>query len=182
MGLGEYLERLDSRIRLSNERGYSTVAISKEKLYDILSNVADKFRVVGIWGTAAIRASYFVLGTLAVKDPNIRQLVGILIMADVITDALLPLGGIIHPDRWAQLRKFRRTSIVTVGLYKSIGYSIYIRYIYMLYGLLNSVMSIIKNFYEHLAKSLEVPIDQLAKELTEKNKKKKQDLNKRKIF
>ena len=74
MGLGEYLERLDRRIKASNGRVYSTAAApyeteageeigteNKEKLRDILSNISKQFVQFGVGATAVAHGLYPVL-------------------------------------------------------------------------------------------------------------------------
>jgi hypothetical protein len=177
MELGEYLERLDSRTRTRNGRIYSIASeennteagnSSKIVLYDILSNISEKFVKIGLWLTAAAHATYPVVGPLAVRSPYMFLLLKIIAVVDAITNVMVPLGAVIHPDRKANIKKFIRSSRVELGLYKNIGYSLYINYIYKLYGLLNSVMSIVKNIYEYLSKNINVPIDQIGKNFKEK--------------
>lgn len=108
-------------------------------------------------------------------------LLKIVAVLDVITNIMIPLGAIIHPDRTDNFKKIIRTSTVKLGLYKDIGYSIYINYIYELYNVLNSVMSTIKNIYHYLVKNPELPVDQIDEKIKDEIEK-GAELNKKKGF
>jgi hypothetical protein len=171
--LGKYLEGLDRRIITSNGRIYSTAAIPHEvqntkRLYDTLSYIAEKFMKIGGLITLAIQALYPVLSAIAIKLPSMAILLAIAGIVDVITTVMIPVGAVIHPDRTAYLKRLTRGTRVKLGLYKNIGYSIYIRYVYVLYDLLNYIMSHIKNICDYLAKNQNLSLDEMAKELTEK--------------
>jgi len=108
-------------------------------------------------------------------------LLKIVAVLDVITNVMVPLGAIIHPDRTDNFKKIIRTSTIKLGLYKDIGYSIYINYIYTLYNVLNSLMFTIKNIYHYLVKNSELPIDQIDEKI-KKDIEKEAGLNKNKSF
>jgi hypothetical protein len=145
--LGEYLEKLDSRVRSGNWKGYSTAQIpykadtseesaigssdtEKAELRERLANMSVKLVKIGAGLTVIAHAAYPILGPLAIKSPAMVPLLKIVLALDAITNIMVPLGAIIHPDRTSLLRKFIHTTKVKLGLYKSIGYSLYINYIY----------------------------------------------------
>ncbi len=170
MQIGKYLER--ENVRLVSSRGYSTAAEPSNeattKMRDLLSNISEKLITIGGGITLAAHALYPVLGPLAIRLPKVRLLLGVVAVLDAITNVMIPLGAVIHPDRWANARKIVRTTRVKLGLYRDVGYSIYINYVYKLYDLLNSIMFHIKNIYVYLVNNQDLSINEIAENLKEK--------------
>jgi hypothetical protein len=174
MSIGKYLEKINhdlakrKRRRLEIEKRYYSFIINLRNsnvdylafLSKTLKKIAIKF---GILGTSL----FYGLSFMSVYSPELLDWLKFVFIFNRINDLLFITSYAISPNRREETERLKHRLMEVLGIYRNRGYSLYIKFVYKLYDLLNAIMSFIKNldfylrssrdwrdFYENLEKHM----------------------------
>jgi len=174
MSIGKYLEKTNhdlekrKRKRLEMEKRYYSFIIDLSNrnvdysafLSKTLKKIAIKF---GILGTSL----FYGLSFMSVYSPELLDWLKFVFIFNRMNDILFIISYAISPNRKEKTKRLKHRVMELLGIYRSRGYGLYIKFIYKLYDLLNAIMSFTKNldiylkgsrnwrdFYEKLEKHM----------------------------
>jgi hypothetical protein len=104
---------------------------------------------------------------MSVYSPELLDWLKFVFIFNRINDLLFITSYAISPNRREETERLKHRLMEVLGIYRNRGYSLYIKFVYKLYDLLNAIMSFIKNldfylrssrdwrdFYENLEKHM----------------------------
>ncbi len=157
MSIGKYLEKINhdlaqrkSKILEMEKRYYSFITNLINLNVDYLAflsktlkNIAVKF---GILGTSL----FYSLSFMSVYSPELLDWLKFVFIFNRINDILFITSYAISPNRKEETKRLKHRIMELLGIYRTRGYSLYIKFVYKLYDLLNAIMSFIKNLDVYL--------------------------------
>jgi len=157
MSIGKYLEKINhdlverKRRRLEIEKRYYSFIIDLRNsnidylafLSKTLKKIAIKF---GILGTSL----FYGLSFMSVYSPELLDWLKFVFIFNRMNDLLFITSYAISPNRREETKRVKNRIMEVLGIYRNRGYGLYVKFIYKLYDLLNSIMSFIKNLDVYL--------------------------------
>ena len=157
MSIGKYLEKINhdlakrKRRRLEIEKRYYSFIINLRNsnvdylafLSKTLKKIAIKF---GILGTSL----FYGLSFMSVYSPELLDWLKFVFIFNRMNDILFITSYAISPNTKEEMGRLKHRIMEALGIYRTRGYGLFIKFIYKLYDLLNAIMSFIKNLDIHL--------------------------------
>jgi hypothetical protein len=160
MEMGKYLEKVESKIKAKNIKKsqikkyyYSTILSVGNDFKDYLAFLSKLLRKIAI-KLGVLGAGMFYSTTLmSTYTPEMMDWVKIIFLCNRINDLLIIISLTIDPNRKRKIEMIKYNIIDIFGIHKNRLYSIYIKFIYKLYDILNAIMSFITNLDSYLGAS-----------------------------
>jgi hypothetical protein len=157
MDTGRYLEKIESKIKAKNnkksqieKRSYSIILNVGGDFKDYLAFLSKLFKKVairlGILGAGMFYSTTF----MSTYVPEMIDWAKIIFLFNRINDLLIIMSFALDPNRKRRIEMIKYNIIDILGIYKNRLYSIYIKFIYKLYDILNAIMSFITNLEYYL--------------------------------
>ncbi len=174
MSVGEYLDKISQELKELRckkseleERYYSTVADLSNRMNEYLSFLSKTLRRIAIRLGLLGSTLFYSLAFMSTYSPELLDWLKFVFVFNRINDILLISSYVINPNRKEEARRIKDRILGVLNIHRTKGYSLYIKFVYKLYDLLNAVMSFMKNldiylrgsrdwkdFYEKLEKHM----------------------------
>jgi hypothetical protein len=157
MKTGRYLEKINRDLverkkrRLEIEKRYYSFIIDLINrnidylafLSKTLKKIAVKFSLIGT-------SLFYSLSFMSIYSPELMDWLKFVFIFNRMNDMLFITSYAISPNRKEQMKRLKHRIMEVLGIYRTRGYGLFIKFIYKLYDLLNAIMSFIKNLDIHL--------------------------------
>ncbi len=152
MNVGEYLDKISQEVKELRckkseleERYYSTVADLSNRMNEYLSFLSKTLRRIAIRLGLLGSTLFYGLTFMSTYSPELLDWLKFVFVFNRINDILLISSYAISPNRKEEARRIKDRILGVLNIHRTKGYSLYIKFVYKLYDLLNAVMSFMKN-------------------------------------
>ena len=157
ISMGKYLEKVNydlSNIKHKKleveKRYYSLISDLSSQMNEYLALLSNTLRKIAI-KLGILGASFFYgLSFMSAYSPELLVWLKFVFVFNRLNDILIITSYAISPNKNEEMKKIKHRIIEVLGIYKNKFYSLYIKFVYKLYDILNAIMSFIKNLDVYL--------------------------------
>ncbi len=157
MNIGNYLEKIEPKIKAKNIKRSEL----EKRFYSFLSSINDDFRNYLVFLSKLIKKIAIKLAVLgagmfygtsfmSIYVPEMVDWAKTIFLFNRINDLLIIMSFVIDPNKKHKIKVIKYEIMDILGIHKDKLYSIYIKFIYKFYDLLNAIMSFIANLDTYL--------------------------------
>jgi hypothetical protein len=158
--MGKYLEKINYDLahrkhkRLELERRYYSFVIDlSSRMSDYLAFLSKTLNKIAIKLGIVGASLFYGLSFMSVYSPELLDWLQFIFIFNRINDIMIITSYAISPNRKEEVKKLKHRVMEMLGMYKNKSYGLYVKFIYKLYDILNSIMSFIKNLDVYLISS-----------------------------